>query len=323
MKNNEGEQAALALKTIARDLQLKACVQHSELYPLLRRAASRYVPAETKEEVVPIAQRFLSAGYNVSLEYIGENTETIERCRAVKDECLQLIQIAAAISTETTISFDLSHIGLNVDRNVAYQQLSELAALASQKQITLMISAEEAVKTSAILEVYRRTASDFPGVLGITLQAQQHRSTDDLQAVMEGDGAIRLVKGAFAESRDVALQRSVELNERYLNMIKTAAAARRRISIATHDELILSKVEEDGLHLLPHVEIEMLHGIQPKRLKRFREAGSKARVYIPYGEEWYLYLCHRLAEYPPNLYDAVADLVDPRRTESVADAYCV
>lgn len=37
--------------------------------------------------------------------------------------------------------------------------------------------------------------------------------------------------------------------------------------------------------------------------------GYRARVYLPYGEEWYLYLCHRLAEYPPNIYQAVADAV--------------
>jgi proline dehydrogenase len=40
-----------------------------------------------------------------------------------------------------------------------------------------------------------------------------------------------------------------------------------------------------------------------------QQRGYRTRIYLPYGQEWYLYLCHRLAEYPPNIYLAIADAV--------------
>lgn len=52
-------------------------------------------------------------------------------------------------------------------------------------------------------------------------------------------------------------------------------------------------------------------GITPERLKTMSEHGYRTRVYLPYGQEWHLhlYLCNRLAEYPPNLYQAIVDIV--------------
>jgi proline dehydrogenase len=35
----------------------------------------------------------------------------------------------------------------------------------------------------------------------------------------------------------------------------------------------------------------------------------RTRIYLPYGQEWHLYLCNRLAEYPSNLYQAIVDVV--------------
>ena len=83
-------------------------------------------------------------------------------------------------------------------------------------------------------------------------------------------------------------------------------------SIATHDLALLdyahSLIQEHGLDST-HIEFEMLHGVTPDRLHMMRDRGYRTRVYLPYGQEWYLYLCHRLAEYPPNVYQAIIDAV--------------
>jgi proline dehydrogenase len=47
----------------------------------------------------------------------------------------------------------------------------------------------------------------------------------------------------------------------------------------------------------------------PERLQLMRDLGYQTRVYLPYGQEWSLYLCHRLAEYPPNVYQAIIEAV--------------
>ncbi len=51
----------------------------------------------------------------------------------------------------------------------------------------------------------------------------------------------------------------------------------------------------------------MLKGVTQERLEVMKYYGYRTRMYLPYGREWHLYLCNRLAEYPPNIYQAIAD----------------
>ncbi len=45
----------------------------------------------------------------------------------------------------------------------------------------------------------------------------------------------------------------------------------------------------------------MLFGIRPDEQQRLADNGTRVRVYVPYGDEWYGYLMRRLAERPQNL----------------------
>lgn len=51
----------------------------------------------------------------------------------------------------------------------------------------------------------------------------------------------------------------------------------------------------------------MLYGTEPERLRKMRTLGHQIRVYLLYSREWYLYLCRRLAKYPPTICLAVFD----------------
>jgi proline dehydrogenase len=48
-------------------------------------------------------------------------------------------------------------------------------------------------------------------------------------------------------------------------------------------------------------EYQMLFGIRPEEQQRLADQGSKMRVYLPYGEDWYGYFMRRLAERPANV----------------------
>ncbi|SUX55522.1 Prolyne dehydrogenase [Lysinibacillus sphaericus] len=65
-----------------------------------------------------------------------------------------------------------------------------------------------------------------------------------------------------------------------------------------------------------NVEIEMLYGIRPDLIRSLQRKGYNCKVYLPYGQEWYLYLCHRLAENPENLYLAVTDMLSTSLLDS-------
>lgn len=306
---SEQIQFAESLKSVARNLEIKSFIQQSpELYLLFQRAAMRFVTGESRDDGISVGKQLKQKGYQISLEFIGENTKSKEECVQAKDEFLGLIRECGKQGLNTRISFDLSHIGLAVDSELAIQHLSEMAREANNYGLSLMISAEESNKTEQVLSVYKRAVAQHLNV-GVTIQAQLHRSLDDIKELLNYPGAIRLVKGAFQEPDDICIPRSNELDERYLELVDLCVEANQQVSIASHDETIHKIVIDRGYLQKSHVEAELLYGIRPELGRQLKEEGLPVRVYLTYGSEWYLYLTHRIAEYPPNIYRAITNII--------------
>lgn len=309
MENSSESQVTQALQLIARNLEMKEYIQQSpEWYPLLFSVAKRFVTGETREEGLFAGHQLTQKGYRVSLEFIGENTKCEEECIRAKEEFVELIKQCGNQGIDSRISFDLSHIGLSVDPELAYLNLREIANEAKLRGLSLMISMEESAKTDSILSVYKQVVMEYTNV-GITLQAHLHRTVDDVKELLQYPGAIRLVKGAFQEPSGICISRSEKLDQRFLELVDICISNNHPLSIASHDDKIYQQVIERGYFQSPHVEAEMLYGIRPELCKHLHKEGLPVRIYLTYGTEWYLYLCHRLAEYPPNIYDAITDLI--------------
>lgn len=304
---NEEKRFSDALKSIARNQQLKNTMQQSS--SLFTKGIQRFIAGDTIEQAVERAQRFQNENYQFSIEYIGENTTSTAECIAAKNEFHQLIETLGKLSMQGTVSFDLSHLGLLISEELAFKHLSELATFAASYTIQLMISMEESQKTDAILTVYKKAVQNHANI-GITLQAQLHRSQTDLTELLALPGKIRLVKGAYQEESTFSLPRSEQLNTRYIAMVEQCLAANHTVSIATHDEQILTALCQKNHLVNPLIHVEMLDGIRADLLKKLKDDGINVQVYILYGQEWYLYLMHRIAEYPPNLYTFLSDVIE-------------
>ncbi|MFW5435035.1 proline dehydrogenase family protein [Paenibacillus apiarius] len=126
-------------------------------------------------------------------------------------------------------------------------------------------------------------------------------------------GRIRIVKGAFQEPEQLAIPRSSDLNDRYVQLVEQAIHIGHRVSIATHDDSIIDEVIKRGWIYKSGVEFELLYGVRPDLSNQLKKAGYPVRIYLTYGHEWYLYLCHRIADYPPNLFQAFLHIRVPKR----------
>ncbi|WP_270170620.1 proline dehydrogenase family protein [Paenibacillus sp. SYP-B4298] len=300
------EQARLsaALKAVARNPRLKEeILKTPALYRLLRLAASRFVAGEDRDAAMSAGRRLLEQGYRISLEYIGENTVSTNQCRQAADEFSSLIEM---VPVPCRISLDLSHIGLAVSPALAHEQLGRLASEAARTGKKIFVSMEESAKTDEILTVYKEAAACHRN-LGITLQAQLHRTEQDLAELLAVDGEIRIVKGAYEEPAQLVLPRSIALNERYVRLVERAVAAGKHVSAATHDSQLVEQLRKQ---FGSTIEYELLYGIRGDLGAELLAQGLPVRIYLTYGSEWYLYLCHRLAEYPPNVYEALSVMLE-------------
>jgi proline dehydrogenase len=286
-------------------------LQHPPLYQALLRAAMRFIGGQTLAQCVAAARALNGQGHAVTIDYMGESTRDAAGAEQATHEFLAVIQAIATAQIDASVSFDLSHIGMVIDPELGYQNASTLAEAARAAEIELMISMEGTDRTSLILDIHGRLCERFDNV-GVTLQAYLYRTPADLASALTRAGKIRLVKGAYEAPASLAQARGASLDTAYRQLMETLFAAGHRCSVATHDPLLLDHartyVEAHAVDR-EKIEFEMLKGVTAERLQALRDQGYRTRVYLPYGQEWYLYLCNRLAEYPPNVYQAIVDAV--------------
>lgn len=305
-------EAAEALRHIALDETVKSYVlEHPPLYQALRYAAMRFIGGETLPQCVETTKSLNEQGNAVTIDFMGESTRDAAMAEQATQEFLNVIQLIAHHNLDASVSLDLSHIGMVIDAELGYKNACILAEAAQNVDLEMMLSMEGTDRTTLILKTHQRLCERFNNV-GITLQAYLYRTPDDLVTTLQRPGKIRLVKGAYETLSGLARSRGAELDTAYHQLMETLLRSGHSCSLATHDQSLLSyahKLIQDQNVVSNKIEFEMLHGVTPDRLKAMSEYGYRTRVYLPYGQEWHLYLCNRLAEYPPNIYQAIVDVV--------------
>ena len=301
---------AEALRKAALNEDAKAYILNNEpLYKLMKKAAERYIGGENLTETLKKVQASNDTGFKCSIEYMGESTRTIPEAEKATAEFLGICDAILQHNLNSTISLDLSHIGLEISESLCYENLSNICESAKGKEV--IISAEGTERTDRILTLYQKGSKEFSN-LSITLQAYLHRTTDDFDAMCKERGRIRIVKGAFETAKGLSLPRG---QERYLYYVEQLLSKGHLCSIATHDNEIQQEVRKliDRLQPKKHsYEFESLYGIQTEQLAQLKDDGYPTKLYFVYGQEWYLYLCNRLAEYPLNLFRALQDIVETK-----------
>ncbi|MCV9931088.1 proline dehydrogenase family protein [Flavobacterium sp. LS1R47] len=303
---------ANALRRAAMNNKAKEHILSNEiLFSTLKKAADRYIGGETLEETILKVKEQNKEGFKCSMEFMGENTLTeIEANEATKE----FIRIAQEIKNQklnSTVSLDLSHIGLSISPDLCLNNLSSICQEAEKNNIEVTISAENVEITDAIIDIYK-TASQTYKNTSITLQAYLHRSQDDFKELIQENGRIRIVKGAFDTPANLSIPRGAALDERYLYYVDQLLSKNHRCAIATHHDYI----QKEAVALIQNYktsndvyEFESLYGIQTEQLRNLKEQGYATKLYFVYGKEWYLYLCNRIAEYPLNLFQALDDII--------------
>lgn len=280
------------------------------LFNTLKKAADRYIGGENLNETITKVIKENKRLFKCSIEFMGENTSTIEEANKATNEFLRIVREINNQNLNATVSLDLSHIGLAISKDLAYENLSKICR--ENPNIEVTISAEGINRTDDIIDTYKKGSKSFEN-LSITMQAYLYRSKDDFEELVKEKGRIRIVKGAFETPKKLSIPRGEKLNNVYLDYIEYLLSNNHKCSIATHHHII----QEEAKKLInlynpsnEMYEFESLYGIQTQQLINLKNEGYNTKLYFVYGKEWYLYLCNRIAEYPMNIFRALADIVD-------------
>jgi len=266
-----------------------------------RALSTRFVAGETLEQAVAAATELNSRGATVSLDHLGEHVTDLTQAEAARDDYLACLDAIGRHRLDGNISVKLSQLGLGLDNELAAASLDTLADRATTVATTVSVDMEESEVTSATIEIYAE-AQRKHGNLGLAVQAYLHRTAEDLDAVMPLGGHIRLCKGAYAESAEVALQSRGEVNEAFDRLTHLLMSDNSvKPAIASHDTDRLDVAASLAPFREAPYEYQMLYGVRTGLQAKMLANGDPLRIYVPYGVAWYPYLTRRMAERPANI----------------------
>jgi len=261
-----------------------------------RRSVSRFTGGATLDECLEVARNINEHGHTVAIDYLSKGpTDSSEIARETR-ELLKIIQGIEVRSLTASVSLDLSQLGLPLDRDLFFNNMVEVAQAAENAGLELMI-AEGPEGIDRAIEMYEHLCYHFDKV-GITLQADLHRTPADLATVIEMPGRIRLVSAAKRPGLPLNPTDHVAPSS-YRLMLWKLLESQHACCIAIQDPILL-----DEAHTLivkqnlafHYIHFELPYGVLTTELKSMRDRGYHTRVSIPYGLDWYLYICQKLAE---------------------------
>ena len=304
------EIATNTLKKAALNEEAKSYILQNEvLFSILKKAANRYIGGETIEETIASIRTLNDQGFVTTTDYMGESIRTEQESVEAAEEFIAFAKAVGKENLNSSISLDLSHIGLLVSRDLTIKNLKMICETSAIFNQEVIISMEGTDRTDLIIDIYKETLKTHSN-LGITLQAFLYRTKEDLKEMMQLSGSIRLVKGAYETPEGLSMPRGNELDEVYLAYVSQLLAANHKCSIASHHDKIHAKtVELIDKYQPTNYVLERLLGIENEGLKTYLDSGYRCRIYVVYGKEWYLYLCNRWAEYPLNLFRGLEDMM--------------
>ena len=170
--------------------------------------------------------------------------------------------------------------------------------------------------------------------IGTVLQGRLFRTLNDIAALSsqaEGFADVRICKGIYLESGEIAHTGYREIVEATNAAIDSLLDSGCYTAIATHDMPVikhsLAALESRGMG--PHAddprehvghwaagkgrgyEFQMLLGVRGNIRRRLAAQGHVTRVYIPYGQRWYEYSIRRLRENPDIAWHIAKSFVMP------------
>lgn len=269
-----------------------------------RLGAARFVAGETADDFFPVANALNAQGFAVAATILGESVRDRSEAVAVTNEYCTLLGTLKERTIDANVAFKLTHVGLDLDPELAFENASRIAEAALAIENSIRIDMEQSRYVDRTLSIYRRLHERFSNV-GFVLQSCLKRSLDDLRAALPLRPNLRIVKGAYLELPAIAYERKRDVDENYLRLAELALSNEGYTAIATHDPKIVAHVErvacQAGLPPRGRFEFQMMYGISTPFGRRLIERGYRVRLAVPFGRYWFPFLMRRLAERPANL----------------------
>jgi len=275
-----------------------------------KRAVKRFLPGEELEDALTVAADLAERSIRSILTKLGENLAAVEEADAVRDHYLGVFDQVKKRGLPSVVSVKPTQLGLDHSIDVCAEHLEVLAQAAESAGSTLWIDMEDSTYVDRTLDLYRGVKGQHQRV-GLALQSYLRRTPNDLQSLLPLKPIVRLVKGAYAESAEVAFPAKRDTDQAYFDLadvlLRAATEGAALPIFGTHDlgliDRILSRANELGVRGEEGAfEIHMLFGIRMAEQRALAAKGQTVGTLLSYGSAWFPWYLRRLAERPANVW---------------------
>ncbi|MBK7709581.1 MAG: proline dehydrogenase family protein [Bacteroidales bacterium] len=265
-----------------------------------------YIAGETLEDAIQVSKEFNKNQIMVTLDVLGEFIKTLEEAETNKYEYLDLIDVTFKNGLNGNFSLKPTSFGLLLDKEICLIHIREIVAKAASYNGFIRIDMEDSPCTDLEIELFRKLKTEFPGNVGLVIQAYLKRTLQDIRDLQDLNSqgfplSFRLCKGIYVEPESISFRKYEEINAHFLEDLEFMFANRNHVGIATHDKILV----EEACKLIEKYnvpkelyEFQMLYGVTPKLRENIVKDGHKMRVYVPFGKKWFGYSTRRLKENP-------------------------
>jgi proline dehydrogenase len=271
--------------------------KHLPRFRAVRKTVERFMPGETAEDGLKAAQRLAGEGLPATFTLLGENVDDLSQATAAAGEYLRLLDRIEELGLDAEVSVKLTQLGFDLEPEATMVHMQRLADRSADMERTVWIDMESSAYVDGTIDLYTALLARSPNS-GLCLQAYLHRTWDDVQKLAPMGPTIRLVKGAYRESKDVAFQDKRLIDESYFRLASHLVTSCRRLALGTHDTDLVARIEAAVPGGRDAFEVAMLYGIRSDEQRRLAQEGHAIRTLIAYGPYWYPWFMRRIAEKP-------------------------
>ncbi len=264
--------------------------------------ARRFIAGETVEEAIAAARTIEARGLMQTLDYLGESVRSLAEAEAATKDYLRVADAITQAGVIRNLSLKLTQLGLDVDRATAVDNLRKI--LERAQGFFVRIDMESSAYTDVTLNIFELLWQQGYRNIGVVLQADLYRTAADEERISALGARVRLVKGAYRESKAVAYQKKADVDAQFATLTRRLLERGHYPAIATHDLTMINVAREHATTLglaKDAFEFQMLYGIRRDLQQMLLKDGYRVRVYVPFGRQWFPYFMRRLGERPANL----------------------
>ena len=253
--------------------------------------ARRFVAGERIDDAIAAVRALNAEGMSATLDFLGEDVESREAAIRTRDTYLEMLDAIASSGVDSNVSVKLSAMGLLFDEALragepqrhrgARGRAIPIRSCAS----TWRDSAFSSRRCASFVKSSRRTATS-----GAVLQAYLKRTPGDVDDAIALGARVRLCKGAYNETPEVAYKADAGDSRAVSRACETALAARQlsrhRDARSPADRCPQGVRRRERQIARDRFEFQMLYGVRPQVQRQIADEGYRLRIYVPFGTHW-------------------------------------